>query len=78
MDLHALTLQTHRTLAAYAEDQSSEIDPLSHCVSAAQSCINAGELIREHVPPSHHLAFCIHYLTLSSLVLLVYQVHTTL
>ncbi|KAH8668463.1 fungal-specific transcription factor domain-containing protein [Xylariales sp. PMI_506] len=46
------------------------IDPISHCISAARSCINAAELIRELVPPSHHLAFCVHYLTLSGLVLL--------
>lgn len=46
------------------------IDAVSHCVSAAKSCINAAELVRELVPPSHHLAFCVHYLTLSGLVLL--------
>ncbi|KAK9777755.1 putative Transcription factor domain-containing protein [Seiridium cardinale] len=46
------------------------IDAVSHCVSAARSCINAAELVRELVPPSHHLAFCVHYLTLSGLVLL--------
>ncbi|KAF7540679.1 hypothetical protein G7054_g1158 [Neopestalotiopsis clavispora] len=46
------------------------IDAISHCVSAAKSCINAAELVRELVPPSHHLAFCVHYLTLSGLVLL--------
>lgn len=45
------------------------IDAVSHCVSAAKSCINAAELVRELVPPSHHLAFCVHYLTLSGLVL---------
>jgi hypothetical protein len=45
------------------------VDPISHCVSAAKSCINAAELVRELVPPSHHLAFCVHYLTLSGLVL---------
>lgn len=45
------------------------IDAASHCLSAAKSCINAAELVRELVPPSHHLAFCVHYLTLSGLVL---------
>jgi hypothetical protein len=45
------------------------VDAVSHCISAAKSCINAAELVRELVPPSHHLAFCVHYLTLSGLVL---------
>ncbi|KAH6647177.1 fungal-specific transcription factor domain-containing protein [Truncatella angustata] len=48
----------------------STVDAVSHCISAAKSCINAAELVRELVPPSHHLAFCVHYLTLSGLVLL--------
>ncbi|KAL1872321.1 hypothetical protein VTK73DRAFT_1552 [Phialemonium thermophilum] len=34
------------------------------------SCINAAELVRDLVPPSHHLAFCVYYLTLSGIVLL--------
>ncbi|KAH7014084.1 Zn(II)2Cys6 transcription factor, partial [Microdochium trichocladiopsis] len=45
-------------------------DPVHHCITAARSCINAAELLRELVPPSHHLAICIHYLTLSGIVLL--------
>lgn len=42
---------------------------VSHCVDAAKSCINAAELVRELVPPSHHLAFCVYYLILSGLIL---------
>ncbi len=35
------------------------------CVNAARSCIHVAELIQERVPPSHHLAFCTHYLAMS-------------
>lgn len=40
-----------------------------HCMSAARSCIRASELLRERVPPSHHLSFCIHHLALSGITL---------
>lgn len=39
------------------------------CVSAARSCINAAELVRDLVPPSHYLAICVHCLTLSGVAL---------
>ncbi|KFA71066.1 hypothetical protein S40288_05515 [Stachybotrys chartarum IBT 40288] len=45
-------------------------EAVPHCVSAAKSCINAAELVQQLVPPSHHLALCVHYLTLSGIVLL--------
>ncbi|KAI8941622.1 hypothetical protein NX059_002835 [Plenodomus lindquistii] len=45
-------------------------DAMSHCRSAAKSCINAAELVLDLVPPSHYLAICVHYLTLSGVVLL--------
>lgn len=45
------------------------VDAVAQCTSAARSCINAAELIRDLVPPSHYLAFCVHYLTLSGVVL---------
>jgi hypothetical protein len=47
--------------------QASE--PISHCINAARSCIDSAELVREVVPPTHLLAFCVHYLTLSGIVL---------
>lgn len=62
-----------RTLARDVDSSMIDIDPLPHCISAARSCINAAELVRELVPPSHHLAFCVHYLTLSGLTLWVDQ-----
>ncbi|KAL4875791.1 major facilitator superfamily domain-containing protein [Aspergillus karnatakaensis] len=45
-------------------------DPSTECINAARSCIHAAELIRERVPPSHHLAFCVQYLTISGILLL--------
>ncbi|KAL4968012.1 transcription factor domain-containing protein [Aspergillus stella-maris] len=46
------------------------LTPSTECITAAQSCIRAAELIRERVPPSHHLAFCVQYLTISGILLL--------
>ncbi|KAF9881500.1 hypothetical protein CkaCkLH20_00646 [Colletotrichum karsti] len=42
---------------------------ISQCVNAAQSCINAAEIVRDLVPTSHYLAICVHYMTLSGIVL---------
>lgn len=44
-------------------------EAVAQCRSAARSCINAAEMVRDLVPPSHHLAICVHYLTLSGVVL---------
>ncbi|KAL4868573.1 hypothetical protein BDV12DRAFT_197098 [Aspergillus spectabilis] len=45
-------------------------NPSTECISAARSCIQAAELVRERVPPSHYLAFCVQYLTISGILLL--------
>lgn len=58
-------------MAVDMRDSLKDMDPIPHCISAARSCINAAELVRELVPPSHHLAFCVHYLTLSGITLYV-------
>ncbi|KAH7324529.1 fungal-specific transcription factor domain-containing protein [Stachybotrys elegans] len=65
-----LLLNLYRTISADPNIISADKDPISQCIGAARSCINASELVREVVPPSHHLAFCIHYLTISGLVLI--------
>jgi hypothetical protein len=39
------------------------------CASAALSCIEVAELIKECVLPSHYLAFCSHYLAISGIFL---------
>jgi hypothetical protein len=44
-------------------------DSITTCIDAARICINSAELIREVVAPSHLLAFCVHFLTLSGIVL---------
>lgn len=51
-------------------------DTISHhsgmlCTQAASSCIQTGQLIHSHVPPSHYLAFCTHELAISGILLLV-------
>ncbi|RSL64574.1 hypothetical protein CEP53_004012 [Fusarium sp. AF-6] len=48
----------------------SQLDPVKNCISAARSCINAAELVRDFVPPSHYLALSVHCLTISGLALL--------
>ncbi|KAL4759037.1 fungal specific transcription factor domain-containing protein [Aspergillus foveolatus] len=45
-------------------------NPSAECINAARSCIQAAELIRERVAPSHYLAFCVQYLTISGIMLL--------
>ncbi|KAL4811147.1 fungal-specific transcription factor domain-containing protein [Aspergillus unguis] len=49
---------------------SSLLNPGIECINAAKSCIHAAELIRERVVPSHYLAFCVQYLTISGILLL--------
>jgi hypothetical protein len=74
-------LNLHRFLVGHRSGRSSnDVSPTSdysasasQCRSAAKSCINAAEMVRDLVPPSHYLAICVHYLTLSGIVL---SVHT--
>ncbi|KAH6685483.1 hypothetical protein F5X68DRAFT_233227 [Plectosphaerella plurivora] len=71
-------LNLHRFLVGHHSGRSSnDVSPTSNystsasqCRSAAKSCINAAEIVRDLVPPSHYLAICVHYLTLSGIVLL--------
>lgn len=42
---------------------------LATCLSAARSCIRVGELARDVLPTSHHLAFAVQYITLSAILL---------
>ncbi|GLA30696.1 hypothetical protein AnigIFM63326_009130 [Aspergillus niger] len=66
--LHSATIMNlYRPLVG--QSLSTPTDPSSECISAARSCIQAAELIRERVPPSHHLAFCVQYLTISGILL---------
>ncbi|OHF02882.1 hypothetical protein CORC01_01640 [Colletotrichum orchidophilum] len=48
-------------------DVSGAID---QCVNAAQGCVYVADMVRDLVPSSHHLAICVHYLTLSGIILL--------
>ncbi|KAF4466034.1 Zn(II)2Cys6 transcription factor [Fusarium albosuccineum] len=52
------------------KDPFNELNTRKNCISAARSCINAAELVRDVVPPSHYLALSVHCLTISGLVLL--------
>ncbi|KAL4933996.1 MFS transporter [Aspergillus undulatus] len=72
-----IPLAAHHTLSLGIHPETSELavsptllSPSSECITAAQSCIRAAELIRERAPPSHHLAFCVQYLTISGTLLL--------
>ncbi|KAL4820694.1 fungal-specific transcription factor domain-containing protein [Aspergillus spinulosporus] len=62
---------TTATSFSNLRDLSSTLDnPSAECINAARSCIQAAELIRERVAPSHYLAFCVQYLTISGILLL--------
>lgn len=65
-------LNLYRSISINGLHQRLNLDSkkvVSHCVDAARSCINAAEFVRELVPPSRHLAFCVYYLILSGLIL---------
>ncbi|KAF9883412.1 hypothetical protein FE257_003495 [Aspergillus nanangensis] len=47
----------------------TQLPILKKCISAARGCVNAAELVRDFVPPSHYLAFSVHCLTISGLAL---------
>ena len=49
----------------------SHYEAVAQCTNAAKSCIKAARLIADYVPPSQYFAICIHYLTLSGVVLYV-------
>ncbi|KAL4791222.1 hypothetical protein BDV19DRAFT_401511 [Aspergillus venezuelensis] len=65
---YSLSIPHHSGITASVSP--SLLTPSTECIIAAQSCIRAAELIRERVPPSHHLAFCVQYLTISGILLL--------
>jgi hypothetical protein len=50
-------------------DPQAAEDAVLQCISAARSSINAAELVRDLVPPSHNLAICVHCLTLAGVAL---------
>ncbi|KAL3434585.1 hypothetical protein BDV09DRAFT_204598 [Aspergillus tetrazonus] len=63
--------QTRSTSPSNLRKFSPTLDnPSTECINAARSCIQAAELIRERVAPSHYLAFCVQYLTISGILLL--------
>ena len=51
------------------DNAASLAEATSQCISAAKSCITAGKLVRDLVPPSHYLAIGVHCLTLSGVAL---------
>ncbi|PYH91570.1 hypothetical protein BO71DRAFT_385349 [Aspergillus ellipticus CBS 707.79] len=65
-------INLYRPLIAYHRETRTQVvaTATTACISAARRCIQAAEQIRERVPPSHHLAFCMHYLTISGILLL--------
>ncbi|KZL87105.1 zn 2cys6 transcription factor [Colletotrichum incanum] len=74
--LHAGSLiNLYRFFLSYPKEAAlrHEIDTsgaISQCINAAKGCIYAADLVRDLVPSSHHLAMCVHYLTISGILLL--------
>lgn len=54
---------------AAPEEEVGISGAISQCVSAAQMCIHAADIVRDLVPTSHYLALSVHYMTLSGIVL---------
>ncbi|KAK0373625.1 hypothetical protein CLIM01_08996 [Colletotrichum limetticola] len=74
--LHAGSLiNLYRYFLNYPKDSAErdEVDvsgAIDQCINAARGCIYVADMVRDLVPASHHLAICIHYLTLSGIILL--------
>ncbi|EXF84159.1 hypothetical protein CFIO01_05662 [Colletotrichum fioriniae PJ7] len=74
--LHAGSLiNLYRYFLNYPKDSAErdEVDvsgAIDQCINAARGCIYVADMVRDLVPASHHLALCIHYLTLSGIILL--------
>ncbi|KXH37286.1 hypothetical protein CNYM01_01299 [Colletotrichum nymphaeae SA-01] len=74
--LHAGSLiNLYRYFLNYPKDSAErdEVDvsgAVDQCINAARGCIYVADMVRDLVPASHHLAICIHYLTLSGIILL--------
>ncbi|RAH85563.1 hypothetical protein BO86DRAFT_354211 [Aspergillus japonicus CBS 114.51] len=73
----AILMNLYRPLLGCERPESHSLlrNPSSECLGAAQSCIQAAELIHDCIPPSHHLAFCVQYLTISGIF--VYRLRMT-
>ncbi|KAG7048231.1 Zn(II)2Cys6 transcription factor [Colletotrichum scovillei] len=73
--LHAGSLiSLYRYFLNYPKDSAErdEVDvsgAIDQCINAARGCIYVADMVRDLVPASHHLAICIHYLTLSGIIL---------
>ncbi|KAL0776089.1 hypothetical protein CaCOL14_007376 [Colletotrichum acutatum] len=73
--LHAGSLiNLYRYFLNYPKDSAErdEVDvsgAIDQCINAARGCIYVADMVRDLVPASHHLAICIHYLTLSGIIL---------
>ncbi|KAK1657541.1 fungal-specific transcription factor domain-containing protein [Colletotrichum godetiae] len=74
--LHAGSLiNLYRYFLNYPRESAvrNEVDvsgAIDQCVNAAQGCVYVADMVRDLVPSSHHLAICVHYLTLSGIILL--------
>ncbi|PVH74792.1 hypothetical protein DL98DRAFT_428701 [Cadophora sp. DSE1049] len=64
INLHRPLIPNHLDSDALAKNPSYQ-----KCINAARNCIQIAEFFQSHVPQSHHLAICTHYLTLSGVFL---------
>jgi hypothetical protein len=75
LNLYWCLLLSVRLMPPEGNEHSAGLEPKAakdavlECISAAHSAINAAELVRDLVPPSHALAICVHCLTLSGVAL---------
>lgn len=62
----------HRNLIPVKKGQAVPATSATKAISSARSCIHLAPSIRNHVPPSHHVAFFIQHLFSSAVIILLY------
>ncbi|KAF9652607.1 hypothetical protein BDM02DRAFT_3088957, partial [Thelephora ganbajun] len=67
---HSAIINLHRPLIPDSDTSTNDLSSLKQCISAAKSCLRIGEMVKEMLPTSHHLAFAVQYITLSGVLLL--------
>ena len=74
---YSILTTLHRNFLPVKPDQPVSPRSTAKAVSTARACIRLAPSIKNVVPPSHHVAFFIHNLFSSAVVILLYAMHTT-